>query len=329
MSSIRNQITRAAGRPAAVPERLTALLAAASALALVLALAPATPAAAQDESDLPVIELVKDDSGTRLQVDGEDIMVLGVNWDYFPRGTTYNYNFWTEPDHIIEAALEREMSLLRAMGGNAIRAYVGITPRWVRHIYEEYGIYTVLNHAVARYGVTVGGVFNPNTDYSDPRARAVVMGEIEEMVSAFKDTPGVLMWLLGNENNYGLVWSSAETEDLPAGEADAVRARYMYSLFGDVAARIREMDDTRPIAMANGDLQYIDIIAEEIPDLDVFGTNVYRGISFRDLFQEVHDKLDRPVMFTEFGADVWDAKNMREDQVTQAQYLIEQWREIY
>ncbi|MDE2795666.1 MAG: hypothetical protein OXL34_12675, partial [Gemmatimonadota bacterium] len=291
MSSIRNQLRPAARALLAVPTLFT-LLASTTA---------PTPASAQDASPrLPVIELVKDDSGTRLQVDGEDIMVLGVNWDYFPVGTTYNYNFWTEPDHIIEAALEREMSLLKAMGGNAIRAYVGITPHWVRYIYEKYGIYTILNHALARYGVTVGGVFNANTDYSDPRARAVVMAEIEEMVNAFKDTPGVLMWLLGNENNYGLVWSSAETEDLPAGEADAYRARHMYSLFGDVAKRIKEMDPTRPVAMANGDLQYIDIIAEEVPDLDVFGTNVYRGISFGDLFQEVHDKLDRPVMFTEF-----------------------------
>ena len=320
MSSIRNQIRRPATGP---------LAALAPFLVLATAASP-TPATAQPAGPrMPVIELVKDDSGTRLQVDGEDMMVLGVNWDYFPVGTTYSYSFWTEPDHIIEAALEREMSLLKAMGGNAIRAYVGITPKWVRHIYEKYGIYTVLNHAVARYGVTVGGVFNPNTDYSDPAARAVVMAEIEDMVNAFRDTPGVLMWLLGNENNYGLVWSSAETEDLPEGEANEVRARYMYSLFGDVAKRIKAIDPTRPVAMANGDLQYIDIIAEEVPDLDVFGTNVYRGISFGQLFQEVHDKLDRPVMFTEFGADVWDAKNMREDQVVQAKYLIEQWREIY
>ena len=264
-----------------------------------------------------------------LRVDGEDMMVQGVNWDYFPIGTTYNYNFWTEPDHIIEAALEREMSLLKAMGGNAIRTYVGITPRWVRHIYERYGIFTILNHAMGRYGVTVGGVFSANTDYSDPRAREVLTAEIEEMVNDFKDTPGLLMWLLGNENNYGLVWSSAETEDLPEGEANAVRARHMYSLFGDVARSIKEMDPTRPIAMANGDLQYLDIIADEVPDLDIFGTNVYRGISFGQLFQEVREKLDRPVMFTEFGADVWNAKDMREDQVTQAKYLIGQWREIY
>ena len=294
-------------------------------------LLPPTPACAQttDLPQLPTIELVTDNSGTRLRVDGEDMMVQGVNWDYFPIGTTYNYSFWTEPDHIIEAALEREMSLLKAMGGNAIRAYVGITPKWVRHIYERYGIYTILNHAMARYGITVDGVFSANTDYSDPGARAQVMAEIEEMADDFRDTPGLLMWLLGNENNYGLVWSSAETEDLPTEEADAVRARYMYSLFGEAATRIKEIDPTRPVAMANGDLQYLEIIAEEVPDLDVFGTNVYRGISFGELFQEVHDKLNRPVMFTEFGADVWNAKDMREDQVTQAKYVIGQWREIY
>ncbi len=298
-------------------------------LALLLPLPP-TPATAQDTPPaLPVIELVTDATGTRLQVDGADMMVQGVNWDYFPRGTTYNYNFWTEPDHVIEAALDREMSLLKAMGGNAIRTYVGITPRWVRHIHERYGIYTILNHALGRYGVTAGGVYYENTDYSDPRARAVLVAEVEELVSEFKDTPGVLMWLLGNENNYGLVWSSAETEDLPEEEANTVRARHMYTLFGEVARRVKEIDPTRPVAMANGDLQYLDIIAEEVPDLDIFGTNVYRGVSFGDLFEEVRDVLDRPVMFTEFGADAWNARNMHEDQVVQARYLMGQWREIY
>jgi len=330
MSSIRTDTVRFAASVPGAPKRCRGLLRGVLPVLLLVAIAPLSPAAAQDAAGpLPVIELVSDGSGTRLTVDGRDMMIQGVNWDYFPRGTTYNYNFWTEPDHIIEAALQREMSVLKAMGGNAIRTYVGITPKWVQHIYERYGIYTILNHALGRYGVTVGGVFSANTDYSDPRARALLTAEIEELVEEFKDTPGLLMWLLGNENNYGLVWNSAETEDLPEGEANAVRARHMYSLFGEVTRRIKEIDPSRPVAMANGDLQYLDIIAEEVPDVDVFGTNVYRGISFGQLFQEVSDVLDRPVMFTEFGADAWDARNMREDQVTQARYLIGQWREIY
>lgn len=280
-------------------------------------------------AQMPEILVVDDAAGKRLQVDGRDLMVQGVNWDYFPRGTTYNYDFWGQPDDFIRAALDREMSLLRNMGGNAIRTYVGIRPRWVRYIYEEYGIWTVLNHALGRYGVTVDGVYYPNTDYSDPAARQQLAAEVTAMVEEFRDTPGILMYLLGNENNYGLVWTSAETEALPEGERDAARARHMYSLFGDVTAAIKGIDPDRLVAMANGDLQYIDIIAEEVAGLDVFGTNVYRGISFGNLFEEVDEKLGIPVMFTEFGADRFDAINFREDQVTQARYLIGQWEEIY
>ena len=48
-----------------------------------------------------------------------------------------------------------------------------------------------------------------------------------------------------------------------------------------------------------------------------------------DLFQVVKDKLGLPVMFTEFGADAWNQREMREDQVTQAKYLLAQWQEIF
>jgi len=252
-----------------------------------------------------------------------------MNWDYFPIGQNYAYSLWTQPDDVIEAALAREMMLLKSMGVNTIRQYVGVTPRWVRHIYERYGIFTVLNHAVGRYGVTVDGAYIPSTDYSNPRVREQLKAEVLGMVDEFKDVPGVLMWLLGNENNYGLTWTGAETENLPEGERDAARARYLYSLFGEITTAIKARDPNHPVAMANGDLQYIDIIAEEVRSLDVFGTNVYRGISFGNLFQEVKDKLNVPVMFTEFGADAWNAKEMREDQVTQARYLLAQWQEIY
>ena len=62
--------------------------------------------------------------------------------------------------------------------------------------------------------------------------------------------------------------------------------------------------------MCNGDLLFIDIIAEELKDLDVFGTNMYRGVSFGDAFQKVQEKLGLPILFTEFGADAWNAVNV-------------------
>jgi hypothetical protein len=296
---------------------------------LLLAALPVRGLAQSGAADQPHVKVVTDASGSRLQVDGRDFMVFGMNWDYQPIGQNYSYSFWTQPDDFIEAALAREMPLLRAMGVNTIRHYVGMPPRWVRYVYETYGIYTIINHTVGRYGLTIEGVWHPITDYSDPKVRALLKREISGLVDEFEGTPGMLMWLLGNENNYGLTWSSFEIEALPEGERNAARARYLYSLFGEIIHDIHQRDPGRPVAIANGDLQYIDIIAEECAGLDVFGANVYRGISARDFFDVVKDKLGVPTMFTEFGADAFNAITMQEDQPTQARYLLGQWREIY
>jgi hypothetical protein len=284
---------------------------------------------ASAEPPAPKVDVVSDASGTKLQVDGRDFMVFGMNWDYVPVGENYMYNLWDQSDEIIEAALAREMPLLREMGITVIRQYVGIPPRWVQYIYENYGIYTVLNHTVARYGYTLDGVWIPSVDYSDPRLRSALKQEIGALVVEFRDVPGVLLWLLGNENNYGLHWTSFEIEALPEDERNAARARYLYSLYDEIIGVIKERDPNRPVAISNGDIQYIDIIAEECKQLDILGTNCYRGISARDLFKVVEEKLGIPVLFTEFGADAWNAKEMREDQVMQARYLLGQWQEIY
>jgi len=293
-----------------------------------LSAATATPSVAVAQAPLPVIRVASDASGLRLQVDGRDVFVKGVNWDYFPIGTNYSYSLWTQRDDIILDALDREMGMLKNMGVNAIRVYNGIPARWVRYLYEKHGIWSVINHPVGRYGLTVDGAWMPNTEYNNPRVRAQIIGEITAMIDEFKDTPGVLFWLLGNENNYGLTWKSAATENLPAGERDAAKARFMYSLFGEAVAAIKKTD-ARPIAMANGDLQYLEIIAQEVKGLDIFGSNVYRGSSFRDFFERVKTTLGIPVVFTEFGADAWNARDMREDQQSQSRYLLSQWQEIY
>ncbi|MEZ5065981.1 MAG: glycoside hydrolase family 2 TIM barrel-domain containing protein [bacterium] len=293
-------------------------------LVLALAFVAATAMASPQQ-----VRVVSDDSGRRLQVDGRDFLVVGMNWDYVPIGKNYAYSLWTQPDDVIEEALENEMPLLQGLGVNAIRQYVGVPPRWVQYIYERWGIYTVLNHTVARYGYTLDGVWTPTPDYSDPKLRAALREEVAALVDEFRDTPGVLVWLLGNENNYGLTWSSFEIEALPEGERETVRARYLYSLFEEITKEIKRRDPNRPVAIANGDVQYLSVIAEECPSLDIFGTNVYRGVSARDLYDVVNDELRLPVLFTEFGADAFNAKEMREDQEMQCRYLVGQWQEIY
>ncbi|MBE2280179.1 MAG: glycosidase [Ignavibacteriaceae bacterium] len=276
------------------------------------------------------VSIVQDNKGTKLVVNGKDFMVIGMNWDYFPIGTNYTYSLWTQPDNFIKAALDREMSLLKNMGVNVIRQYSGVQPKWIEYIYRNYGIYTVLNHSFGRYGVTVDGVYIPNTDYADPKTRAQILTEVKVLAEEFKNVPGLLMWLLGNENNYGLFWGGAETEDIPVGETlESVRARHMYNLFSEGIAEIKKIDPNHPIAICNGDLLFLDIIAEEIKNMDVFGTNVYRGVSFGDMFDKVKEKLNVPILMTEFGSDAFNAVTMREDQYMQARYALENWKEIF
>ena len=297
-------------------------------LALFMLLMGTTSAFAAEH--VPVVKVVSDETGHRLEVDGQPFMINGMNWDYFPIGTNYSYSLWNQPDDLIKAALDREMALLKGMGVNAVRMYTGVPAKWVQYIYEEYGIFTIINHSFARYGFTVNGSWVPNVDYADPALQAAVMAEIEAMVKDFKDVPGILMWLLGNENNYGLFWEGAETEDMPDGETvETYRARNMYKFFNKAINAIHEMDDKRPVAIANGDLLFIDIIAEEIENLDIFGSNVYRGISFTDYFEVVAQKLDIPTYFTEFGSDAFNAITMKEDQEMQTKYLLGNWKEIY
>lgn len=276
------------------------------------------------------VKVVSDSSGHKLTVDGNDYFVNGMNWDYYPIGTNYKFILWEQPDAFILKVLDQEMSALNAMGVNAIRQYVGVPPRWVKYIYETYGIFTILNHPFARYGMEIDGKWVANVDYGDETTREHILADVVSMVEQFRYVPGVLIWLLGNENNYGLIWESAATMDMPEAQAkDYQKARDLYSLFNEAIRIIHIRDNHRPVAIANGDDQFIDLVSQEIENLDIFGTNSYRGSSFEDLFEVVHDKLGVPLLFTEFGADAYHTTEMREDQISQARYLLDNWSEIY
>jgi hypothetical protein len=276
----------------------------------------------------------KSDQGMKLLVDGKDFMINGMNWDYVPIGKNYEYSLWKQSDELIKAALDAEMSLLKNMGVNTIRVYTGMQPKWITYVYETYGIYTMLNHTFGRYGLTINGVWTPVTAYKDPKTKILLLSEVTAMAKEYKNTPGLLLFLLGNESNYGLFWSGAETEDFPEGDEKKKfigerLGRPMYKLMNDAAIKMKSINNNLPIAICNGDLLFVEIIAEECTDVDIYGTNMYRGKSFTDAFERVKKELDMPILFTEFGADAFNVISNKEDQEMQAFYMVENWKEIY
>jgi hypothetical protein len=280
-------------------------------------------------AQLNKVTVISSREGVKLVTGSGDFMINGMNWDYIPVGKNYSFSLWQQPDEFIKVAIDQEMPLLSAVGVNTIRVYAGIQPRWITYIYERYGIYTMLNHSFGRYGMSLDGKWDANTDYSDPRVKEMLLKEVSVMAGDYKNTPGLLMYLLGNENNYGLFWAGAETENIPAEQVQNDRARALFRLFNEAALAVKAIDTNVPVAICNGDLLFLDIIAEECRDIDILGCNMYRGVSFGDAFQKVKKAFDKPLLLTEFGADAFNAVSKTEDQEAQAYYLINNWKEIY
>ena len=275
------------------------------------------------------VTIYSDEQGFKLQVDGEDTMLRGMNWGYMPVGENHRYDFWALPEETIEKALRTEMGLLKNMGVNTIRQFALIPPKWIEWIHDNYGIYTMVNPLVGRYGMMIDGKWTAQTPYGDPKARQLLIDETVAVAEKYKDVRGVIMFMLGNEANYGLSWSSFEIANLPKGDRQKAKARHLYSLYGEIVDRIKAIDRNHPVAICNGDLQYLDLIAELVPNQDMLGTNVYRGRSSGDLFQRVKDELGIPVFYSEFGSDAYNAKEGREDGLMQADYLHDLWTEVY
>lgn len=278
------------------------------------------------------VTVSQDESGMRLKVDGRDLIINGINWDYIPIGSgILDKGIWEQSDEVITAALDAEMSLFRNMGVNTIRTY-GLEPKWITHIYDNYGIYTMINTQFGAYGLTINGVWKPDTDYNDPATLRVLMKEVTDMANKYKNTRGLLLYMVGNENNYHLSWTGAETEAIPINGVDpGIRqaAEALYTAFNNASKEIKAIDSLHPVAICNGDLLYLDIVRQKCTDIDIYGTNMYRGVSFRDAFQRVKEELNLPILFAEFGADAFNAIENKEDQYSQAYYMVGNWKEIY
>ncbi|MBE6354351.1 glycoside hydrolase family 2 TIM barrel-domain containing protein [Treponema sp.] len=272
----------------------------------------------------------KDAGGWRMFDGNREVEIKGITWSNTPIGMDYNYSLWRMDDDFIMATLNTDMPMLQAMGVNVIRSFDDVPPKWVEYIYENYGIYTLINNLMGRYGVTVKGKWVFPTDYQDKDTRETLVEMARNTAEKYKNVRGLLFYMLGNESNYGLEWSSTEIENLPVGEQHRAKAVYLYSMFEEAIKAMHEVDPDHPVGIVNGDVQYIDLIAELCPSLDIFGSNVYRGWKFYEgFYEDVASKLDKPAVFTECGADAFNAVTGKEDQWAQLQYFKTQWEEVY
>ena len=69
--------------------------------------------------------------------------------------------------------------------------------------------------------------------------------EVTTIAEDYKEYTWIIVILLGNENNYGLFWAGAETEDFPDDDEKRdlgeTSGRAMYKLMNDAAIKMKEI----------------------------------------------------------------------------------------
>lgn len=218
-----------------------------------------------------------------------------------------------------------DFKLLKDMGCNVIRIYhhssgdpeiQALTPgnlllnhppnkALLRELFHKYGIRVMMGDMIGSYTVATGASPDKGTDYRDPLQRQNILKSVENMVNDFKDEPFILLWALGNENNYSKYTNT---------NADKFPEEYA-KLVNEAAELIHKLDPNHPVAIVNGGAALLDVYAKFTPAIDIFGLNDYRQFDFGSLWQDVAKTYDKPVMLTEFGTGYPPVENgkLRED----------------
>ncbi|RKY36630.1 MAG: hypothetical protein DRP78_03160 [Candidatus Omnitrophota bacterium] len=216
-----------------------------------------------------------------------------------------------------------DFQLFKDMGVNVIRVYhheFAKNKELFKQLYEEYGIRIIIGDFLGMYAVGSKAEWEAGTDYSDPQQQRNMLESVMKMVNMYKDEPCVLMWILGNENNYGIA-NNAKKEP-PA----------YYHFVNEVTKKIKEVDSKHPVCLCNGDILFLDIFSEQCPDVDVFGANTYRGkegFGAYNFWIPIKELADKPVLVTEYGCPAYGhgcSRDYAED--FQAKYLVNNWLDM-
>lgn len=214
-----------------------------------------------------------------------------------------------------------DFHLMKGMGVNTIRVYhhpQKPSKELLRKMFAEYGIRVIMGDFLGKYTIGSGAGWSEGTDYENPVHRRNMLNSVKEMVTEHKDEPYILMWLLGNENNYGV-----------ASNADKKPEAY-FRFVDEVARWIKSVDPNHPVAANNGDTLFLDVFAKNAPHVDILSANVYRGdYGFGSFWEQILEASGKPAFITEYGCPAY-ARHLtpEEGEQAQADYHQGNWMDI-
>jgi len=213
-----------------------------------------------------------------------------------------------------------DMQIMADMGVNTVRIYhhawnKDLLKRW----HEKYGTMFLMGDFAGAYAVGSGASWADGTNYADPVQTAKLMELIKKMVTDEKDEPYVLMWVLGNENVYGVASSAKKDPDS------------YWKFINQAAEMIHQMDPNHPVSVSSGDLYHFDSFIKNAPAVDVYGCNIYRGNGGmgRSFWRSISELSGKPVFISEFGTSAYGKDRTEEEiEAFQKDYHQGNWEDI-
>lgn len=249
--------------------------------------------------------------GRRIYVSGDTFTIRGVGYSPVPIGKHISSAKLFVPEH-----WNRDLPLLREMGCNVIRTWMMVdTVSFLDACW---------NNGRNPIYVIMGFPISNDSNYADSAQYNAMRSLFRTYVDQYRSHPAILMWALGNENNY--FYTKSPINDF-------------YRLCDTLAydAFVLEKNRYHPVAIVNGRLfeptgrigdKYLETDDQSLAYVDVWGSNLYWGRSFGDLFQRYAWASEKPLWLSEYGIDAFNELRAIEYEDTHAAWIIDMWREI-
>ncbi|MCM8813688.1 MAG: hypothetical protein NC924_07135, partial [Candidatus Omnitrophica bacterium] len=228
-------------------------------------------------------------NGRQLLVEGKPWQIRGTTLSITPRGQPYDDHTPLDFSTVTRDMVRR----MREDGINTVRTYKPVAPELMQE-FQRNGI-KVIAHLKLDFHNNV----------------ATLISQAKQQVTAMGNHPAVLFWELGNEENY--TYRGSEVE--------------LYQKINAVAAAIKQADPNHPVSVAHGELPSPEVLAAA-PQVDVWGLNSYRWDSLREVINHWRQLSDKPMYFSETGADSLDNASYNQDWGSQAVTAYRLWQDI-
>lgn len=190
---------------------------------------------------------------------------------YYIKGICYGRNGYFNYQQDIPMMVEANI--------NTVRVYAQIFDRAELDAYHSAGIKVIMQ-----------------VDYN---------GNYEAYVRDYMTHPAVLMWEVGNENNYHPDWFGGNLNN-------------WYRTLEEVATKIKTIDTNHPVATAHGEVP-TEIALNSCPSVDIWGMNLYRWDNNIKAIEAFIALSEKPLYISEAGADSYDSRSNIEREDLQAQ----------